>query len=170
MHQLDSLYAVHGLMFGTAEGSAPSLQPQFSGIGKRWRTSHVYSLRTDTATLGPLPVRPEFWFRGGRFIGVTYQLPKESKTRAIRQQLVRRYGPPRTGNVMNSLYWLGERTYILYEDAVPNVTLHIASLDMLNEQVLETTVRQEARSFLGWQPDSLGLSRQFPLPSEKRKK
>ena len=107
---------------------------------------------------------------GGRFVGATYQLPQERKTRAIRQELIRRYGLPRPGNVANALYWLGQRTYILYEDALPNVTLHVASLAMLNEQVIETSVRQEARNSLGWQPDSLGLPRQFPLPADKKKK
>jgi hypothetical protein len=67
-------------------------------------------------------------------------------------------------------YWLGQRTYILYEDALPDVALHVASLGMLNEQVIETAVRREARQKLGWQPDSLGLPRQFLLPSGKTNK
>jgi hypothetical protein len=159
LRPLDSLYAVHGVAFGTAEGTVAGLRPQFSGTGKRWKTSRVYGLpaAADTLTLARQPVHPEFWFRGGKFVGVTYQLKKEQKTRVILQDLTRRYGPPKPGNVAGAWYWLGQRTYILYEDALPDVTLHVASLGMLNEQVIETSVRQEARTILGWQPDSLGL-------------
>ncbi|WP_033369781.1 hypothetical protein [Hymenobacter norwichensis] len=172
LQQLYSTYAVHGVPFGTSEGTVPSLQPQVSGIGKRWKITRVYGLisQADTATFAHEKIRPQFWFRGGRFIGVTYQLKKEQKTRVILQALTRRYGPPKPGNVEGAFYWLGKRTYILYEDALPDVALHIASLGMLNEQVIETSVRQEARTSLGWQPDSLGLPRQFPLPTEKKKK
>lgn len=147
------------------------LRPQFSGMGKRWKTTQVYVLppQADTMMLAHQPVHPEFWFRSGQFIGVTYQLKREQKSRTVLRELTRRYGPPRPGNVPGAQYWLGRRTYILYEDAVPDVVLHIASLDMLNEQVIETSVRQEARNSLGWQPDSLGLPRQFPLPTEKIK-
>jgi hypothetical protein len=172
LRQLDSTYAVHGITFGTLEGTVTSLQPQFSGAGKRWKTTRVYGLKpqADTATLAHEKMQPEFWFRGGQFIGVTYQLKKEQKSRVILQALTQRYGPPKPGNVEGAFYWLGKRTYILYEDALPNVALHIASLGMLNEQVIETSVRQEARNSLGWQPDSLGLPRQFSLPTEKKKK
>lgn len=172
LRQLDSAYAVHGVPFGTSESTVPSLQPQFSGIGKRWKTTRVYGLKpmADTATIAHQKVQPQFWFRGGKFIGVTYQLKKEQKTRVVLQALTRRYGPPKPGNVEGAFYWLGKRTYILYEDVLSDVTLHIASLGMLNEQVIETSVRQEARTFLGWQPDSLGLPRQFSLPTEKKKK
>ncbi|MBT9394536.1 hypothetical protein KLP40_15300 [Hymenobacter sp. NST-14] len=166
---LDAAYALHGIRFGTPEGTIVGLLPQFSGVGKRWQSSHVYSLTADTATIGRQPVKPELWFRGQRFVGATYMLTKqEQKTRLIRQELERHYGPPRPGNVPGAFYWLGQRTYILYEDALPGVAVHIASLDMLNEQVIETSVRQDARASLGWQPDSLGLPRQFPLPSEKK--
>jgi hypothetical protein len=169
---LDSAYAVHGVPFGAAEGTIPYLRPQFSGTGKRWKISRVYGLlpQADTVTLARQLVHPEFWFRGGKFIGVTYQLRKEQKTRLILQELTHRYGPPSPGNVAGMWYWLGQRTYILYEDALPDVALHVASLDMLNEQVIETAVRREARQKLRWQPDSLGLPRQFPLPGEKTNK
>lgn len=169
---LDSTYAVHGVLFGVAEGTVANLRPQFSGTGKRWKTSRVYGLlpEADTVTLASQPVHPAFWFRAGKFIGVTYQLKKEQKTRLVLQNLTRQYGPPKPGNVAGMWYWLGQRTYILYEDALPDVALHIASLGMLNEQVIETAVRQEARQRLGWQPDSLGLPRQFLLPGEKTKK
>lgn len=172
LRPLDSVYAVHGVAFGTLEGTAANLRPQFSGTGKRWKTTRVYTLppQADTVTLAQQPVHPEFWFRGRRLVGTTYQLKGEQKTRSVLQALTQRYGTPRTGNVPGALYWLGKRTYILYEDALPDVTLHVASLGMLNEQVIETSVRQEARNFLGWQPDSLGLPRQFPLPSVKPKK
>lgn len=169
LQSLEAAYAVHGVTFGAAEATIPYLRPQFSGTGKRWKISRVYGLlpTADTVTMAGQPVRPEFWFRGGKFIGVTYQLKKEQKTRFVLQQLTRHYGPPRAGNVAGMWYWLGQRTYVLYEDALPDVTLHVASLDMLNEQVIETAVRQEARQRLGWQPDSLGLPRQFPLPGKK---
>ena len=169
LRQLDSVYAVHGIRFGTPEGVS-GVQPQFSGVGKRWKTTHMYVLIADTTTLARQNVHPEFWFRGGRFIGATYQLKNEQKSRAVLQELTRHYGPSRSGNVKGAQYWLGQRTYILYEDIFREVALHIASLDMLNEQVIETSVRQEARATLGWKPDSLGLPRQFPLPTEKQKK
>ncbi len=172
LRRLDSVYAVHGVAFGTPEEKVLGLRPQFSGMGKRWSTTRIYGLLPagDTVMLAHQKVRPEFWFRGGQFIGVTYQLKKEQKSRLILQELTRRYGPPRPSNVEGALYWIGRRTYILYEDALPDVALHIASLSMLNEQVIETSVRQEARNSLGWQPDSLGLPRQFPLPDERKKK
>lgn len=171
LRALDSVYAVHGVAFGMPK-EAVQLLSQFPGVGKRWKTTQVYTLppRADTVTLAHQLVHPEFWFRGGRFIGATYQLKQEQKSRLVLQELTRRYGPPRPSNVAGAYYWLGKRTYILYEDALPNVTLHIASLGMLNEQVIETSVRQEARNLLGWQPDSLGMPRQFPLPTDKKKK
>lgn len=87
-----------------------------------------------------------------------------------RWRLTKRYGAPRPGNVAGQWYWLGRRTYILYEEGMPKTTVHIAGLDMLNEQLIETSVRQEARTALGWQPDSLGLARQFALPNGQKEK
>ncbi|RTQ48907.1 hypothetical protein EJV47_15035 [Hymenobacter gummosus] len=169
---LDSAYAVQGIRLGAAEGSVPWLRPTTNGIGKRWRTTHLYTAQADTLTLARQRVRDvTFWFRGGRYIGAVYMLAKEQKSRAVREQLTRRYGAPRTGQEPNTWYWLGRSTYILYEDASsgPGTIVHVASLDMLNEQVFETTVRREARAALGWQPDSLGMPRQFDSPADKKK-
>ena len=80
--------------------------------------------------------------------------------------LKHKYGPSRRDSIdANTEYWLGTRTFILYEPVNPKskgYVLHVSSLAMLNEQVVETAVRQQARARLGWQPDSLGLPRQFP--------
>ncbi|GAB2955753.1 hypothetical protein GCM10027048_22160 [Hymenobacter coalescens] len=167
---LDSAYTVHGIRLGAAEGSVPWLRPTSSGFGKRWRHTRLYAPKADTVTLCRQRADASFWFRGGRYIGATYLLPKsEQKTRRVQQMLTRRYGPPRPANVPNTWYWLGRRTYILYEDGIPQPIVHVAGLGMLNEQVMETSVRQEARTALGWQPDSLGLPRQFDLPAAKKK-
>jgi hypothetical protein len=171
LQPLDSANVVHGIRLGAAEGRTAWLRPEFGGTGKRWRHTHTFAARADTVTLVGQPATASFWFRGGRYIGAVYQVKNEQKTRAVRQQLTRRYGPPRLGNVPNTWYWLGQRTYILYEDASPGpgAIVHVAGLAMLNEQVFETAVRQDARVALGWQPDSLGLPRQFPLPADKKK-
>lgn len=167
---LDSAYTVHGIQLGAAEGSVPWLRPEVSGVGKRWQHTKLYAAKADTVTLRRQRARASFWFRGGRYVGATYQLPKaERKTRQVLQALTRCYGPPRPGNVPNSWYWLGRRTYILYEEGIPQTSVHVAGLGMLNEQVVETSVRQQARTALGWQPDSLGLPRQFDLPADKKK-
>lgn len=170
MQPLDVAYRVHGIPLGAAEGSVPWLRPGFGGVGKRWRHTRLYdAARPDTLTLGGQRAEVSFWFRGGRYIGATYQLKDEPESRLIRTLLTRRYGPPRQAAEPDTWYWLGRRTYILYEDSYRTTIVHIASLAMLNEQVAETTVRQQARATLGWQPDSLGMPRQFDAPAAKKK-
>lgn len=169
MRVLDSVYSVHGIQLGTPSHTVTWLRLE-ANLGKRWKHTDTFRLWEDTATIMHCPAVASFWFRGDQFIGVTYTLRKEEKTRAVFQELTRCYGPPRAGNVEGAFYWLGKRTYILYEDALPSTIVHVASLGMLNEQVIETAVRQDARKSLGWQPDSLGLPRQFPLSTEKKKK
>jgi hypothetical protein len=167
---LDSAYAVHGIRLGAAEGSVPWLRPTMSGLGKRWQHTHLYAARPDTTFFSGQRAPASFWFRGGRYIGATYQLPRaERKSRQTPQLLTRRYGPPQAGAEPGTWFWLAGRTYILYEDALPVTVVHVAGLGMLNEQVVETAVRAQARARLGWQPDSLGLPRQFDLPADKKK-
>jgi hypothetical protein len=77
--------------------------------------------------------------------------------------LTAQYGPARPDTLPDHWYWLGQQSYMLLERTTKNrAVLFVASLAMLNEQVYETTVRARARQLLHWQPDSLGLPRQFP--------
>lgn len=168
MLRLDEAYAFNSIPFGSYLSDNQELKPLFSGVGKRWQVTKTYVIDGDTTTLAGRQLAPEYWFRLNLFIGVTFQIPNELKDRAVLTYLTRVYGPPRTGNVKGAYYWLGRRTYILYEDIDrKNTTVHIASLAMLNEQIIETLVRQEARMTLGWQPDSAGLPRQFPVKPKK---
>ena len=153
------------IKFGSLDAQAPGLTPDFSGLGKRWRNTKLYHRLGDTTTLGGQAVTPAYWFRNHRFEGVTIEISL-IKAAAISAFLKLKYGPSWSdATISETEYWLGARSYILYERAYPKsrgYELHIASLVMLNEQVLETAVRQQARVRLGWQPDSLGLPRQFP--------
>ena len=162
---LDQENGVAGIRFGSLDAQTPRLTPDFNSLGKRWRNTKLYHRLGDTTTLGGQAVAPAYWFRNHRFEGVTIEISL-AKAAAVSAFLKRKYGPSRPdAAIPETEYWLGTRSYILYERAYPKsrgYELHIASLAMLNEQVLETAVRQQARARLGWQPDSLGLPRQFP--------
>ncbi|MBC6607504.1 hypothetical protein H8B13_11805 [Hymenobacter sp. BT188] len=168
LQSLDKGYGFNGVSFGAALPINSSFKPVLSGIGKRWQVTKTYKLDGDTTTLAGQRLTPEYWFRLNRFVGVTFQIANEPKSRSTLAYLTQLYGQPRPGNIPGAHYWLGKHTYILYEDISRATTVvHIASLAMLNEQVIETSVRQEARTTLGWQPDSAGLPRQFPVPPRK---
>jgi len=162
---LDQENGFGGILFGSLDGQVSGLTRAPSGVGKRWRHTKLYGRMTDTITLAGRAVKPTYWFRNHRFEGVTIwvSLAQAAATEAL---LVRKYGLPQAdAAVAETNYWLGKRTYILYERNYPKSrgwVLHVASLAMLNEQVVETAVRQQARTRLGWQPDSLGLPHQFP--------
>ncbi|MCI1186891.1 hypothetical protein MON38_05625 [Hymenobacter sp. DH14] len=162
---LDQANGFGGIPFGRLDTQVPGLVREASGIGKRWRTTKLFRRPADTLTLAGQSVHPMYWFRNHRFVGVNIDLPKAEGGR-VQNYLHQQYGPPQPDPaVAGSAYWLGARTYVLFEPVYPaskGWVLHIASLAMLNEQVTETAVRQQARATLGWQPDSLGLPPQFP--------
>ena len=162
---LDQENGFAGIKFGSLDTQVPGLRPEPSGVGKRWRFTRLFHRPADTITLGSQAVVPTYWFRNHRFEGVTIEISM-AKATAVSAFLKRKYGLPQVdAGIPETEYWLGTRSYILYERIYPKsrgYELHIASLAMLNEQVLETAVRQQARVKLGWHSDSLGLPRQFP--------
>lgn len=160
--RLDAAGGVGGIRFGEAAASVAGLRPAPGGIGKRWRTTKLYQRPGDTTRFGSLRLPATYWFRQGRFMGVDVPL-----TAAVMPQmlasLTAQYGPARPDTLPNQWYWLGQHSYVLLEHTTKkNGVLFVASLAMLNEQVYETAVRARARRVLHWQPDSLGLPRQFP--------
>lgn len=162
---LDQANHFGGIVFGTLDTRVRGLVRTPSGIGKRWRTTKLFRRPSDTLTLAGLPIRPVYWFRNHRFIGADIDLTKD-QAGTVRLFLHRQYGRSQPDPAAaGTEYWLGARTYLLFEPVYPasrGWVLHIASLAMLNEQVTETAVRRQARARLGWQPDSLGLPPQFP--------
>lgn len=162
---LDQENGFGGIPFGTVDTQVPQLAHVPSGVGKRWRATKLFIRQADTSTVAGRVVAPTYWFRNHRFIGVTIDVPL-AQADAVLAALSQKYGPSqRDTTAAETHYWLGTRTYILFEHFYPKARawkLHISSLAMLNEQVLETAVRRQARAKLGWQPDSLGLPRQFP--------
>ncbi|OON67089.1 hypothetical protein [Hymenobacter sp. CRA2] len=162
MAAFDSAYQVGGIRFGTEPAPNRGLRPTGSGVGKRWKTTKLYQQGQDTLIAGA-PTRPTYWVRNGRFIGITCDYDRRISPELLLAALTKQFGPPRAGDGAGSYYWLGRRTYVLLEPLYPKGSaVHMASLDMLNEQVMETRVRQEARTTLGWKPDATGLPRQLP--------
>jgi len=161
--RLDEAGGVGGLRFGEPAGPGVVLTSRFNGVGKRWRTTTLYSRPGDTTRLGGLGAPDAYWFRANRFIGIDKMLSSPGAIQQAYQLLTAQYGPARPDTVPDSWYWLGQRSYILLEKTdKKRGFLFIASLGMLNEQVHETAVRARARRLLGWRPDSLGLPRQYP--------
>lgn len=162
---LDQRNGFGGISFGCLDTQVSGLTHIPSGIGKRWRATKLFMRQSDTTTISGQPVIPTYWFRNHHFVGVTIDISL-IQADAILAGLKWKYGPSQRDTVeVETQYWLGTRTYILYERTYPKSRgweLHIGSLAMLNEQVVETAVRRQARATLGWQPDSLGLPRQFP--------
>lgn len=161
--RLDVVGGVGGLAFDQPLAPTIKLLPRVNGMGKRWRTTTLYSRPGDTTRLGGLGAPDAYWFRANRFIGIDKTLPSPVAIQEAQQLLTAQYGPARPDTVPDSWYWLGQRSYILLEKVDKKQGfLFIASLAMLNEQVHETAVRARARRLLGWHPDSLGLPRQYP--------
>ncbi|MGY3090309.1 hypothetical protein ACVWYF_003364 [Hymenobacter sp. UYAg731] len=161
---LDEANGVGGLVFGVRAEQVAGFEKQFAGIGKRWRTTRLYSRPGDTTTIAGMRVPLTYWFRLGRFIGVDAQLKVPEVYDELLHRLTARYGPPRADTVPEQWHWLGRRSYLLLEKNDRRTgMLFAASLDMLNEQVYETALRARARRELNWHPDSVGLPRQFPV-------
>jgi hypothetical protein len=161
--RLDEIGGVGGLPFGEPAPLGVNLVSRFNGVGKRWRATMLYSRPGDTTRLGGLGVPDAYWFRANRFIGIDKTLPSLAAIQQAYQLLTAQYGPAQPDTLPDSWYWLGQRSYILLEKVdKKRGFLFIASLGMLNEQIHETAVRAQARRLLGWQPDSLGLPRQYP--------
>ncbi|MGI4761563.1 MAG: hypothetical protein ACRYF0_12695 [Janthinobacterium lividum] len=160
--RLDAASGVGGIRFDEPADPAAGLRPAPGGIGKRWRTTKLYQRPGDTTHFGGLPLPATYWFRQNRFAGVDVPLT-EAMLPQVLAYLTAHYGPARPDTLPNQWYWLGQHSYILLEHTTKkNGMLFMASLAMLNEQVYETAVRARARRVLHWQPDSLGLPRQFP--------
>jgi hypothetical protein len=161
---LDQENGFGGVRFGAVDTQVPQLVHTPSGIGKRWRVTKLFIRQGDTSKLAGHAVVPTYWFRNHRFVGVTIEVPL-AQAGEVMLALNNKYGPAqRDTAAADTYYWLGTHTYILFEHFYPKArtwNLHISSLGMLNEQVTETAVRRQARATLGWQPDSLGLPRQF---------
>ena len=166
MAVLDQENGFGGVSFGQSDAQVTGLQHTSSGIGKRWRTTKLFHRQPDTITVGAQAIKPVYWFRNHRFEGVTIDLPTPAQAEKVLAFMKHKYGPSQRDTMAaETEYWLGARTFMLYEPVYPKShgwVLHISSLAMLNEQVVETAVRRQARATLGWQPDSLGLPRQFP--------
>lgn len=161
---LDVVNEVGGVTFGTRAEQIAGFESRFAGIGKRWRTTHLYSRPGDTTTIAGMQLPLTYWFRLGRFIGVDAQLKSGAAYDELLHRLTARYGQPRADTIPKQWHWLGSQTYVLLEeDSRRTSTVFVASLDMLNEQVFETAVRARARRELNWHPDSAGLPRQFPV-------
>ena len=97
-------------------------------------------------------------------MGIDLHLTSDKAVQLALEYLTSQYGPARPDTLPDHWYWLGQRSYILLEkNGKRDGALFIASLAMLNEQVYESAVRARARRQLGWQPDSAGLPRQFPV-------
>ena len=163
---LDQENGFGGIPFGQSDAQVTGLMHAASGIGKRWRNTKLFRRQSDTATLGRQLVRPVYWFRNHHFIGVNIGLEQPAQAEKVRAFLKHKYGPSQRDPAdAETEYWLGAHTFMLFEPVYPKSrgwVLHISSLTMLNEQVVETAVRRQARATLGWQPDLLGLPRQFP--------
>lgn len=163
--KLDQENGFGGIAFGESDSQVSGLKPVAGGIGKRWQITKLFARPADTATIAGRQVYATYWFRNHRFVGVTIRIAK-NQGEATAAWLHRQYGAARRDSIAaGTEYWLGKRTYILLEPVYPKSQgweLHVASLAMLNEQVAETAVRQQARLSLGWRPDSLGLPRQYP--------
>lgn len=161
---LDEAGGVGGLRFGARIQQIAGFERQFAGVGKRWKTTRLYGRPGDTTTLAGMRVPLTYWFRSGRFIGVDGQLRSTADYDELLRRLSTRYGPPRADTVPDQWHWLGQHSYLLLEKNDRRTsTIFAASLDMLNEQIFETTVRARARRELNWHPDSAGLPRQFPV-------
>lgn len=161
--RLDEVGGVGGLAFGQPAAADVRLAPRFNGVGKRWRTTALYSRPGDTTQLGGLGAPDAYWFRANKFIGIAKVLASPEAIRQAYQVLTAQYGPARADTLPGSWYWLGQRSYVLLEKTDKKRGMFfMASLAMLNEQVHETAVRAQARRLLGWHPDSLGLPRQYP--------
>lgn len=162
--RLDQEGGVGGIQFGQLATEVAGFKRQFVGVGKRWRTTQIYRRPGDTTKLGGLGPPTAYWFRQNRFIGVDLHLTSDKAVQRALEHLTEQYGPARPDTLLNHWYWLGQHSYLLLERNGKNDGMvFIASLPMLNEQVYETTVRARARRLLGWQPDSIGLPRQFPV-------
>ena len=162
--RLDQEGGVGGIRFGQLATQVAGFNHQFVGIGKRWRTTRLYSRPGDTTTLGGVGAPGSYWFRQNRFIGVSLELTSDKAVQQALAHLTGQYGPAQPDTLPDHWYWLGQRSYILLEkNGKRSGALFIASLAMLNEQVYESAVRARARRLLNWQPDSSGLPRQFPV-------
>ncbi|MVN76994.1 hypothetical protein GO988_11720 [Hymenobacter sp. HMF4947] len=159
--RLDVEGGVGGVRFGEPATQIVGFARRFTGVGRRWRTTRLYSRPADTTQWHGVGPPTAYWFRQNRFIGVDIALTSAAAVQQTLQQLSALYGPARPDTLPNHWYWLGQRSYLLLElNGKKNGVLFVASLAMLNEQVYETAVRARARR-QGWQPDSLGLPRQF---------
>lgn len=160
--RLDQEGGVGGIQFGQLARQVTGFEHRFVGVGRRWRTTQLYSRPGDTTKLGSLGAPTAYWFRHNRFIGIDLQLTSDKAVQQAMEYLTEQYGPARPDTLPNHWYWLGQHSYLLLErNGKRNGMLFVASLAMLNEQVYETAVRARARKLLGWQPDSIGLPHQF---------
>jgi hypothetical protein len=160
--RLDAAGGVGGIRFGEPVAPTAGLLAAPGGIGKRWHTTKLYQRPGDTTRFGGLALPATYWFRQNRFTGIDVSLPAAMLPQVL-ASLTAQYGPARPDTLPDQWYWLGQHSYILLEHTTKkHAVLFMASLAMLNEQVYETAVRARARRVLHWQPDSLGLPRQFP--------
>ena len=164
--RLDTAGGVGGITFGQAAAAIPDFASQFRKQGKPRLRTQLYGRPQDTTRLGSLGRPRSYWFRQGQFIGIDFISCKRQAPEQALQALTARYGRPQADTLTGEFYWLGERTFILLD--VPKrpsggcTSVLIGSLAMLNELVREAAVRAQARRVLHWQPDSLGLPRQWP--------
>lgn len=163
--KLDQQAGVGGVAFGRTAAEIPSFAAQFRKQGQPRLRTQLYKRRQDTTQLGLLGRPDSYWFRQGQFIGIDFSSCRKQAPAQALQALTARYGPPQADTLSGEFYWLGQRTFILLEPPKERggcTSVLIGSLAMLNELVVEASVRAQARQLLHWQPDSLGLPRQFP--------
>ena len=167
--RLDQQAGAGGLHFGQTGATIPNFATQFRRQGKPRLHTQLYKRLRDTTQLGGLGRPDSYWFRQGQFVGIDFISCQKRAPEHALQLLTAQYGPPLADTLAGEFYWLGQRTFIML-DLPPRrsiggcTSVLIGSLAMLNELVVESPVRARARQLLHWQPDSIGLPKQWAVP------
>lgn len=166
---LDVAGGIAGLAFGQSTAELPGFGTQFRQQGKPRMNTRIYRRLRDTVQLGGVGRPDSYWFRQSRFIGVDVFYGSRAAAEAALLLLTKKYGPAQSDSTKAGIeyYWLGNSTFIMFtlraRGSGTGGYVMLGSLAMLNELVVETAVRTQARRQLGWHPDSLGLPKQLRL-------
>ena len=162
--KLDQQPSAGGIGFGQTTVEISDFAAQFRKQGKPRLRTQLYKRLRDTTQLGSLGRPDSYWFRQGQFVGIDFISCRKQAPEQALHLLTARYGPPQADTLAGEFYWLGQRTFILLDTPrngrVGCTSVLIGSLAMLNELVVESAVRAQARRLLQWRPDSIGLPKQ----------